>query len=72
MREKLIAKVSNETGIKVALVGFLVALAGVTLAFTLFPRLGYWLGVLGVLMGMLGAVLHFAKNWREIFFVDKK
>jgi hypothetical protein len=72
MHSKLTSKVDEETGMKIGLVGFLVAMIGLTLAFTIFPRGGYWLGVSGALLGLLGGVTHFVKNWRSIFHVHRE
>jgi hypothetical protein len=51
------------------LVGFAVALVGACLFFTEFPRAGHWVVVVGVFTGLAGAVLHWVKNWRDIFGV---
>lgn len=70
MREKLIEKIDDEAGMRLGLVGLLVALFGAALAFTALPRGGYWIGVVGALLGLLGIAIHFVKHWRSIFHVD--
>jgi hypothetical protein len=59
--------IDEYTGMRVGLVGLGVALLGAILAFTLLQTAGYWIGVIGLLIGFVGMVLHWAKNWRAIF-----
>lgn len=58
---------ADETmGLKVAAVGFFIAIAGGTLVFS-GQAFGGWIVDLGILLSLLGVVLHFIKNWRSIF-----
>lgn len=67
MRQKLISKIDEETGMRVGLAGLLIALVGTVLAFTVLPIGGYRIGVAGALVGLLGMIIHFVKNWRAMF-----
>ncbi len=71
MHPKSTLKIDDETGMRIGLAGLFVALVGTVLAFTVFPTGGYWIGVIGGLLGLLGMIIHFAKNWRSIFRVDQ-
>lgn len=68
---KLIERITNETGLWFAAIGFLIALTGTALAFLAMPSVGYWIGVAGAFIGFLGIATHFVMNWREIFRVDQ-
>jgi hypothetical protein len=68
---KLIARITNETGLWFAAIGFLISMTGVALAFIALPSLGYWIGVAGALLAFVGIAMHFVMNWREIFHVNK-
>jgi hypothetical protein len=65
-------KVEEETGLWVGAIGFFVALFGAALASTIFPSAGYWIGLSGVLLGFVGMLLHFMRNWREIFHIHNE
>ena len=56
---------------RIGLVGLVVALLGAALAFTVFPQAGYWIVVVGVLLGFVGAGVHWYKIWRRAFGVPK-
>jgi uncharacterized membrane protein len=71
MREKLISKISEETGLWIAGLAFFVAMLGGVLAFTVSLPIGYWIGVTGALLGLVGIAMHFVRNWREIFNIDR-
>ena len=71
MREKLISKINQETGMWIGGIAFFIALIGGALAFTLLPVVGGWIATIGILFGLLGGVVHFVMNWREIFRVDR-
>lgn len=67
MRTKLMTLWADETmGSKAAAVGFFIAIAGGILLFS-GQAFGGWIVDLGILLGLLGVVLHFIKNWRTIF-----
>ena len=68
---KLIARITNETGLWLGGIGFLVGMAGAAIAFAAMPLTGYWIAVGGVLMGLFGILMHFVMNWREIFRIDR-
>jgi hypothetical protein len=68
---KLIDRITNETGLWFASIGFLLGMMGTALAFLAMPSVGYWIGVAGAFIGFLGIAIHFAMNWREIFRVDR-
>ena len=68
---KLIARLTNETGLWFAAIGFLIALLGTALAFIALPSVGYWIGVAGAFLSFIGIALHFVMNWREIFRVNR-
>lgn len=72
MHEKLITKVNERTGMLIGAIGFFIALIGAALAFTILPAAGGSIATVGILLGLLGGVVHFAKNWREIFHVDRQ
>jgi hypothetical protein len=56
----------------VGVVALFVAVIGAALEFTVLPVIGARIATLGILLGMLGVVIHFVKNWREIFHVDRR
>lgn len=72
MRQKLIAKIDEETGMWIGGIAFLIAMIGGLLAFTVLPEIGSWIARVGIFFGLLGMVIHFVKNWRSIFHVDHK
>lgn len=72
MRSKLILKVDEYTGMRVGLVGLLVALTGAALGFTLLPVIGYWIGLTGALVVLIGIGTHWYKNWRSILHIDRQ
>jgi len=72
MHEKLISKVNEETGMWMGGIAFFIAMIGGVLAFTILPIVGGWIATAGILLGLLGMVIHFVKNWREIFHIDRK
>jgi len=72
MREKLISKINEETGMWMGGIAFFIAMVGGLLAFTILPVVGGWIATAGILLGLVGMVIHFVKNWREIFHVDRK
>lgn len=53
---------SERTGMHFGLAGVAVALVGAVLGFSIAPVSGYWIASVGVLMGIVGAVLHRPKN----------
>ncbi len=65
-------KFDEKTGMLVGAVGFLIALFGALLAFTIFPSAGYWIALSGVLLGFVGMFLHFMRNWKEIFHIHNE
>ena len=69
MSEKLktIFRIDEESGIRCAVVGALIAFPGVGLAFWKFPNIGYWSAAFGGVLVFVGMVLHFVINWRTIF-----
>jgi len=52
----------EETGMKVALIGFLIGIIGATIAFLLQFSIGYLLTVCGVLAGLGGIFWHWKVN----------
>lgn len=64
--------VDEYTGMRVGLVALLIALIGAALGFTIAPGLGYWVAATGILLGLVAAVLHWYKNWRSIFHIDRE
>lgn len=72
MRTKLTIKVDEYTGMRVGLVGLLLAFFGVALGFTILPNAGYWIGLSGALIVFVGIGMHWYKNWREIFHIDRR
>ncbi|HRH38016.1 MAG TPA: hypothetical protein PK760_06710 [Flavobacteriales bacterium] len=71
MREKLISKVNKETGMWMGGIAFFIVMIGGILVFTLLPVVG-GIATAGIILGLLGMVIHFVKNWREIFHVERK
>lgn len=72
MRSKLAIKVDEYTGMRVGLVGLLCAFTGAGLGFTVLPTAGYWIGLTGALVVLLGIGMHWYKNWRSILHIDRK
>lgn len=72
MHEKLTSKINAETGMWMGGIAFVIAMIGGVLAFTVLPVVGGWIATAGIFLGLLGMVIHFVKNWREIFHVDRK
>ena len=62
-------RLDDYAGMCFGLLGLALATVGAALAFTVAPVGGYWVAVVGVLTGLFGVVLHWAKNWRRIFGV---
>ena len=63
-------KLSDEAGLRLGLIGFLVAVCGVGVAFITSLAIGYWLGLAGMSLGFFGIGLHFYINWRKIFMIE--
>ncbi|HYE71054.1 MAG TPA: hypothetical protein VD932_05970 [Aquabacterium sp.] len=64
-------EVDRHFGIKLGIVGLFVAIVGLVLFFIGATGLGYWVASAGVAIGFGGGVVHFLRNWREIFRVEK-
>ena len=62
MSNKQFFRMSERTGMHFGLAGVAVALIGAVLGFSIAPVSGYWIASVGVLMGIVGAVLHRPKN----------
>lgn len=63
--------INDETGARVATLGFFLALLGAALAFTLLPVGGYWIAAAGTVLGLAGIALHFVLHWQTIFRIKK-
>jgi hypothetical protein len=61
---------SEEAGARIAAYAFLIGLPSGVLAFFGYEWLDWFVRVC-VIAGIFGVVLHFIKNWRTIFRVDK-
>jgi hypothetical protein len=55
----------EEAGMKVALIGFLIAMVGATIAFLLHFSIGYLVTVCGILAGLGGIFWHWKVNFLE-------
>ena len=62
MLNKQFLRIDGHTGMRFGLTGVAVALVGAVLAFSIAPDAGYWVACTGVLIGIGGAVLHWAKK----------
>jgi hypothetical protein len=73
MSKKLapIDRISDDAGMRLGVVGLLIALFGAVLAFWVLPSTGYWIALCGILVGLFGMVLHFIKHWRSVFLVGR-
>ncbi|WP_093237911.1 hypothetical protein [Variovorax sp. EL159] len=63
--------INDETGARIAALGFFLALFGAALAFTFLPVGGYWIAVAGVVLGLAGIALHFVLHRQAIFRIKK-
>lgn len=64
-------KIDSETGMRIGVYGFFIAIIGAMIAIAALPTVGYWIGLSGAILGLIGIAIHFFKNWRGIFHVDE-
>ena len=60
----------EEAGIRITAYAFLIGLSSGILAFIGYQWID-WLVRGCVIVGIFGVILHFVKNWRVIFHIDK-
>jgi hypothetical protein len=63
-------KITDDTGLWIGGVSFLVAMAGGAMTFTFAPNIGRALAVAGIICGLAGVAIHLVRNWRKIFRLD--
>jgi len=60
-------KLNEQSGMKLFLVSFFIALTGTFIAFTISPDIGWFIGIGGSTLGIISIIVHFIINKKSIF-----